>query len=151
MIERITSAANPNFFFLNYEAPSYRVVDFLTIPKHFFTPRKIEKRKPLPLTSKRAGWIGCNIVMKTLPQSGKIFCARNRAVTPKDEVLQQWQETVFLRTVPQQSRGWLLDVLACLEKLPDEFSLHDIYAFEEALKKLHPDNNFVKDKIRQQL
>jgi type II restriction enzyme len=32
-----------------------------------------------------------------------------------------------------------------------EFSLSDVYAFEEDLKLLHPENNNIKPKIRQQL
>ncbi len=40
----------------------------------------------------------------------------------------------------------------CIERLDkSEFSLKDIYAFEQELKNRYPKNNFVKDKIRQQL
>ncbi len=31
------------------------------------------------------------------------------------------------------------------------FSLNEVYGFEEELKSKHPENNFVKDKVRQQL
>ena len=73
MIERISSDKNPNFFFLSYETETQSVKDFLIIPKHFFTPQIIEKRKPLPVTARRAGWEGCNIVLTSIPESGKIF------------------------------------------------------------------------------
>ena len=33
----------------------------------------------------------------------------------------------------------------------DSFSLEDVYKFEEKLKIKFPNNNFIKDKIRQQL
>jgi type II restriction enzyme len=33
----------------------------------------------------------------------------------------------------------------------DSFTLKEIYAFEHSLKKKYPNNNFIKDKIRQQL
>ena len=46
MIERINSANNPNFFFLNYNKKNLTVNNFLIIPKHFFVPDIIEKRKP---------------------------------------------------------------------------------------------------------
>ncbi len=47
MIERINSANNPNFFFLTYDKDVFKVSNFLIIPKYFFVPNLIEKRKPL--------------------------------------------------------------------------------------------------------
>jgi len=46
----------------------------------------------------------------------------------------------------------MADVLACVREIrkPD-FSLGDIYAFEERLGALHKDNLNVRPKIRQQL
>lgn len=39
-----------------------------------------------------------------------------------------------------------------IEKMPNkEFTLKDIYTFEKDLKLKYPNNNFIKDKIRQQL
>jgi type II restriction enzyme len=32
-----------------------------------------------------------------------------------------------------------------------EFTNQDAYAFEEHFKELHPNNNFIRDKIRQKL
>ena len=73
MLERLTSSNNPNFFLLNYYLANFEVINFLVIPKHFFVPEIIEKRKPLAPTAQRAGWVGCNIVLKNIPQTGKIF------------------------------------------------------------------------------
>jgi type II restriction enzyme len=152
MIDRISSIDNPNFFLLNYDKSRLGIINFLIIPKHFFTPRVIEKRKPLPHTARRAGWIGCNILLNTIPESGRIFYVKERQVLPKEKVMQQWQKTAFLRRETPESRGWLMDILACIEKIPSrEFKLDDVYAFEKELQKLHPENNFVRDKIRQQL
>jgi len=40
----------------------------------------------------------------------------------------------------------------CIESLnKNEFSLQEIYKFENDLKVLHPENNNIKAKIRQQL
>ena len=48
--------------------------------------------------------------------------------------------------------GWKLDVFNCLVNIQkQEFTLEEIYSFEKSLQKLHPENNNVKDKIRQQL
>ena len=67
MIERLQSNQNPNLFFLNYDVKKFQVSNFIVIPKHFFVPDIIEKRKPLSPTAKRAGWIGCNILMQSIP------------------------------------------------------------------------------------
>lgn len=153
MLERLTSSNNPNFFLLNYDPSNLEVMNFLVIPKHFFVPEIIEKRKPLARTARRAGWIGCNILLQSIPQTGKIFFVRDKRIEPKEKVLAEWQKTLFLREEKQVSvKGWLLDTMRSIEKLGKrEFTLDDIYAFENELSKLHPENKHVKDKIRQQL
>ena len=152
MIARITSTDNPNFFFLTYDKTYWKVNDFLIIPKHFFQPEIIEKRKPLGETARRAGWIGCNIDLQLIPQLGRIFLIKNSLVSDKNQVLETWQKTVFLREKSVEAKGWTLDILKCLDRITStDFSLDEIYKFEEELKQKHPDNNFVKDKIRQQL
>lgn len=48
--------------------------------------------------------------------------------------------------------GWAKDVWECVQKQgKDEFTLAEMYAFESQLKDLHPSNNNVRPKIRQQL
>ncbi len=111
----------------------------------------IEKRKPLPPHAKRAGWVGCNIVMESIPEGGKIFFVRESQIIAKKQVLEKWQQTAFLKKAKPESKGWLVDVLTCLDNVSTEFELGDVYAFEPHLQELHPENNFVKDKIRQQL
>jgi hypothetical protein len=44
----------------------------------------IEKRKPLAPTARRAGWTGCNILLRDIPEAGKIFVVRDGAPLPKD-------------------------------------------------------------------
>ena len=51
-----------------------------------------------------------------------------------------------------EKRGWTLDVLQVVQSLKKrEFSLHDVYEFEEELSRLHPANRNIQPKIRQQL
>lgn len=95
MIERLQSANNPNFFFLNYDLNNFSVLNFLVIPKHFFVPNIIEKRKALSPTARRAGWVGCNILLQSIPQTGKIFFVKNRQIEPKENVITNWQKTLF--------------------------------------------------------
>ncbi len=153
MIERLNSTNNPNFFFLNYGVETYEVLNFLVIPKQFFVPEIIEKRKPLSLTARRAGWIGCNILLESIPQSGKIFFIKDKNIEPKEKVLMEWQKTLFLRGEKEiGAKGWLLDIMRSIERIgKSEFTLENMYAFENELRKLHPENNHIKDKIRQQL
>lgn len=153
MLERLTSSNNPNLFLLNYDLTSLEVMNLFVIPKHFFVPEIIEKRKPLASTARRAGWIGCNILLQSIPQAGKIFFVRDRMIEPKGKVLKEWQKTLFLREEKEVSaKGWLLDIMRCIEKLgKKEFTLDDVYVFENELSKLHPENKHIKDKVRQQL
>jgi type II restriction enzyme len=153
MIERLQSANNPNFFLLNYDLRDFSVLNFFVIPKHFFVPEIIEKRKALSKTARRAGWVGCNVLLQSIPQAGKIFFVKNRKIEPREVVAYNWQKTLFLKDEKETSaRGWLLDIMNCVEKLEkNKFSLDEIYAFESFLYKKHPGNKHIKDKIRQQL
>ncbi|MEK6219562.1 MAG: restriction endonuclease [Psychrobacter cryohalolentis] len=150
MIERINSDNNPSFFFLTY-SQALSVNNFLIIPKHFFKPDMIIKRKPLSVTAKRAGWVGCNIDLRKVPESGKVFLVKDQQLIPRDNVTEQFQKTLFLRTQSIASRGWTLDILQCIDKLEANFSLNQVYAFADLLKLKYPENNHIKDKIRQQL
>ena len=153
MIERLNSNRNPNFFFLSYNLNSLQVLDFLVIPKHFFVPGIIEKRKPLAENARRAGWIGCNILLQKIPQTGKIFLVKNEKIEPKKRVLENWRKTLFLREEKEiTAKGWILDVMSCIDTLKKKtFLLDEIYAFEKSLQSKHPENKHIKDKIRQQL
>jgi len=153
MIERLQSQNNPNFFFLNYDLEKYEVINFAVIPKYFFVPDIIEKRKPLSQNARRVGWIGCNILLNDIPKSGKIYYIKNKQIESKEDVLKKWAKTLFLReTKKTELKGWILDIMNCIDKLEKtKFTLEDIYNFEKILSEKYPENNHVKDKIRQQL
>lgn len=153
MIERLKSNRNPNLFLLNYDLQNFEVQNFLVIPKHFFIPEIIERRKPLAKTARRAGWIGCNIILQNIPRTGKIFFIKDKKIEPKEDVLLGWKKTLFLRDEKEiTAKGWLLDIMRCVDKLDKkEFKLNEVYKFENELSQLHPENKHIKDKIRQQL
>jgi type II restriction enzyme len=153
MTERLLSSTNPNLFLMNYDAVNLAVNDFFIVPKYFFTPEIIEKRKALSPSARRAGWVGCNILLEGIPQSGRIYLVKDRIIEPPETVLSEWQKTVFLREETDiKSRGWLLDVMACLDTIgARDFDLNKVYQFEQLLGQKHPDNKHIKDKIRQQL
>ncbi len=67
-------------------------------------------------------------------------------------VVNEYVKITKLKTTNLETRGWLLDVLNCVNEVgTSEFSLHDIYRFADALKQKHIGNNNVEAKIRQQL
>ena len=150
--ERLAASNNPNLLLLNYDVRSLSIVNLLIVPKHFFVREIIEERKPLAATARRAGWIGSNIILSRVPESGKIHIVKDGVVRPKDAVLEEWQRTLFLRNESPETRGWLLDVMKCVESLGKrDFTLEEVYAFERHLGDLYPGNQNVKPKIRQQL
>ncbi len=152
MCERLASANNPNLLLLNYDLAQLSVTNVFIVPKHFFVREIIEERKPLARTARRANWIGCNILLNQIPTSGKIFFVRDGKPQPKESVLSQWQRTLFLREESAEARGWLIEVMKCVESIgKKEFELADVYAFEAQLSSLYPNNRHVKQKIRQQL
>lgn len=153
MIERLLCGSNPNLFLLKYDLASLQVRDFFVVPKHFFVPEIIEKRKPLALHARRAGWIGCNILLGRIPETGKIHFVKQGRIEPKASVLAEWQKTLFLRRQrPVSAKSWLLDVLRIIERIGKrDFTLGEVYAFEGELRTLHPENKHIRQKIRQQL
>ncbi|MFA5271097.1 MAG: DpnI domain-containing protein [Candidatus Omnitrophota bacterium] len=152
MIERLESDNNPNFFLLNYAPRNLEIVNFFIIPKHFFLPEIIERRKPLSDTARRAGWIGCNILLKGIPASGRIFYIKNGKPEKKADILKNWSKTLFLRESKNtELKGWIMDVMNCIDMFKKEFSLQEIYNFKNQLSSKHPNNKHIEDKIRQQL
>lgn len=151
MIDRIKSENNPNFFFLTY-SKQWAVNNFLIIPKQFFTPEIINERPPLAQTARRAGWIGCNINISKVADAGKVFLIKNTQIIDQSIVKEMFSKTLFLRTKSKEAKGWILDIMNCVDLIKKEtFTLDDVYGFEKRLKQKYPDNSFVKDKIRQQL
>ena len=150
--ERLAASNNPNLLLMNYDLKSLAVVNLFIVPKHFFIREIIEERKPLAATARRAGWIGSNILLNRVPESGKIHIVQNGRIREKDLVLAEWQKTLFLRNASLEARGWLIEVMKCVESLGRrDFTLEDVYAFERHLGDLYPGNENVRPKIRQQL
>lgn len=149
MIDRITSLDNPSFFFMHYD--NYEVNNLIIVPKCFFIPEVIEKRKPLAKDARRAGWEGCNILLKQIPDFAKIPIIRNGVVLDPKSVCNEYNRVYSLQTNSIEKRGWLIDVLKCVERLDTTFTLKQMYKFVEELKDKHPANNNIEAKIRQQL
>ena len=153
MMERLIGMRNPNLSLLSYDLRSLTVVNFLIVPKHFFIPEAIERRKPLSPTARRAGWVGCHILLDAIPEAGRIFLIRNRGVLPRADVLAKWRQTLFLREQNNIStKGWLINVLRCIERIRKPvFQISDVYGYEDELRAIYPNNRHIKEKMRQQL
>lgn len=152
MIERINAVNHPNFFFMHYDRRSLKVKNFVMVPKYFFSVQMIEKRKPLAETARRAGWVGCNILLNQIPEEGRIFIVKEEEAVPPEQVKEKVERTDFMRRYELDARGWMLDILNCVNKMEDNvFTLEQMYGFADALALQHPDNHHIKDKIRQQL
>lgn len=152
MCERLAASNNPSLLLLNYDLARLSVKNALIVPKHFFVREVIEERKPLAETARRAGWIGCNILLGQIPDAGKIFIVRDGQPQPKDIVLAEWKRTLFLRRQSIEGRGWLVEVMKCVDSIgKNEFDLDDVYRFEAQLSQLYPNNQNVRPKICQKL
>ena len=152
MIRRIHEADNPDFLFMYYDKSSWEVRDFLIVPRYYFCDSLIEKRSPLPPNARRAGWVGCNILLGEVPASGRIPLIQDSVVLDKAGVTQKYKETSFMAEFHLRQRGWLVHMLQCLDAIEkQEFSLSDVYGFAGYLQRLHPENHHIEAKIRQQL
>ncbi|MDO4567900.1 MAG: DpnI domain-containing protein [Clostridia bacterium] len=152
MIKRITSNENPDFFLMNYSKETWSVRDFVFVPRFFFTPGIIEKRKPLGDTALRAGWTGCNILINQIPRQGRIQIISDGIAAEPQTVVGMVSRSLKLEVNDLSTRGWLFDILNCVNAIRmNVFRLEDVYTFEEWLHSRHPRNNNIKPKIRQQL
>jgi type II restriction enzyme len=152
MSRRIETKTNPSLLLLQYDREQLRVRNLTVIPKHFFALNILERPKPLAETARRVGWVGCNILLGGLPAVGRIPVVEDQKARSKELVLDQWRRLSFLSGQAVTGRGWLVEVMRCLELLGrSEFTLADVYAFEDRLSRLYPGNSHVREKIRQQL
>jgi len=151
MIRAIRSDSVPDLLVLHYSSDWF-VRNLMLVPSVFFSETVIEKRQPLSATTRRAGWIGCNILLERIPQDGRIAVVSNGAAIAVQTVRSEYSRIRGLASVPPALRGWTLDVLGAIRKLgKSRFSLQELCAFEGYLQSLHPLNKNVRPKIRQQL
>lgn len=151
MIERITGNTNPHMLTLQY-SEKLTVTNLIFIPKFFFTPNIIEKRKPLSANAKRADWVGCNILYNEIPEQGKITIIHDGQEFKAEDIVKQYVKIRGLQTDNLRARGWLMDILHCVNDIKSAiFTLKDVYEYAERLKIKHTENHNVEAKIRQQL
>ena len=124
----------------------------MLVPRMFFSESVIEKRNPLSATARRAGWVGCNILLSGIPEDGKIAIVSAGVPIPEKQVRREFERVRRLAELPPSLRGWTVDVLNAVRRLRQStFSLQELYQFEPELQAAHPRNKNVRPKMRQQL
>ena len=151
MSATIREGRTPSFLLMEY-SPNW-VVQALTVVHHsLITQDCIEERRALGPKARRAGWIGCNIILPRIALEGRIPLVTAGNVLARVPPRTAFTRLQFLSSMPAERRGWAASLINLLRQLPGErFSLNDAYSFEEYLAKLYPANNNVRPKIRQQL
>ena len=152
MKRTIVKGRTPNLLVLHYQPEQWEVQNLLLIPHFVFSLSAIERRKPLASTARRSGWVGCNILLVNIPLDAKIRVVTNGIPASAALVRRQYNRLRPLQKFPQETRGWTMDILNVVRALGKlEFVLADVYAFSVHLRRLHPQNRRVQEKIRQQL
>ena len=151
MLRAIRTDKTPNLLVLQYST-NWFVRNLLLIPRAFFSESVVEKRSPLGSQARRAGWVGCNILLGQIPEDGKIAIILEGLCVPQQRVRGKFSRVRGLAEVPPSLRGWTVDVLNVIRRLGKaQFSIQDLYEFEPELRATHPRNQNVRPKIRQQL
>lgn len=152
MLRAIHENRTPNLWALHYDPFAWRVQNLLLIPAYAFSASAIEKRKPLSHSARRAGWVGCNIVLSLIPEDARIRVVAGGVPSSPGRVRREYRRLAPLAKLDAEARGWTLDVLNAVRSLGKEyFTLSEVYAFDTHLSRLHPANRHVRPKIRQQL
>ncbi len=107
MIDSINKNVRPTFLLLRYDA-NYLIENLFLIPSFFFTESIIEKRRPLTINARRAGWIGCNILLEKIPPEGKITIIKDNKLFDKETISNQLRKMEFIKKYPQSK--WNVDV-----------------------------------------
>ncbi len=150
MMRRIESGTTPSLLLLRYSSSA--VSDLFAIHRSFITPEIIEKRRPLSSQARRAGWVGCNILLHGVPPEGRVSILAGGVFSSpaKGRLLFRASERLIGRSV--MTRSWVRALLLRLHQLPATgFTLDQVYDFEHELAALFPANRHVREKIRQQL
>jgi type II restriction enzyme len=152
MRDAILKGRTPNLLLLHYQSSALAVLSLVFIPDFAFTLSALECRPPLAATARRAGWVGCNILLNVIPTDARIALVWDAKPVPPNRVRREFERLKPLANLKPEMRGWTLDVLNVVRSLKKkEFTLAEVYAHEHSLARLHHNNANIQPKIRQQL
>ena len=151
MVTTIRQGNTPTFLLLEY-AKSWSISGLRAIHHSLITETSVEARKPLAPSARRAGWIGCNIVLPAIAVEGQIAIVQSGVMQPKSTTRDAFSRLEKLSSLPYKDRSWAATLLNLLHRLPSrDFALADVYKFDSELQKLFPNNKHIRPKVRQQL
>ena len=150
-IRSIQNGMHPSLILLYYDPYSWTVKGLEFVHKSWITFSAIIARTPLGPNARRAGWQGCQIDLDRIPALARIQAIKEGTNQPGEQVRTQWFKAQSIAGATAENRCWISDVLRLIDLLPGEFTLQDMYRFEDNLAKLHPSNHNIRAKIRQQL
>ena len=147
-IESIENGTTPNLLLMRYDLHQLKVAHLEVIPSFFIRASCIKSW----LLSTRPHYEMCSIHVAMVGPDARIkIIERGEAKHPK-EVQERYRSFAWMRHADSKTRGWTADVLRCIRHIKkNEFTLQQVYSYESELRKLHPENKFVRAKIRQQL
>jgi type II restriction enzyme len=154
MLHTVSSDNVPGYYFMHYDVATWTVRDVLLVPGFAIPPSAVEKKK---------GSKSCSLVLNRIPLDARIpivtTIKASRVgdtecimISRMEEVRAKFRRVKPLADIPAKQRALALDILSVIRRLKKtDFTSADLQPFERELKKLHPGNRQMRDKIRQQL
>lgn len=151
MMRRIRESTTPTLLLLEYST-TWSVRNLTAIHHSFITPSVIQCRPPLSATARRAGWVGCNILLRDIPPEARVSIVESGKARAPKHVRSEFSKPEKLSTRSVSERNWAGAVLSLIHQtLALTFTVQEAYSMEQRLSSLYPGNNNVRAKIRQQL
>jgi type II restriction enzyme len=144
MIRTIRDGGTPTFLLLEYTT-TWSVLRLRAIHHSLITEQAIVARKPLSASARRAGWIGCNIVLPAIATQGQIPLVVDGSFCRKNSSREAFARIQTLSALSMQNRTWAAAILRLTDNFSGEhFSLREIYQFEPELQQLFPSNRNIR-------
>ena len=151
MMRRIEDGSAASFLLMRYQS-DWQVTELLAVHRSLITAEVIQCRPPLSATARRAGWVGCNILLGQIPPEGRIPVIRSGIVEDRFAARAEFGKAERLHSLSASARGWTAALLTRLHRFGRaEFNLKQVYALEGEMSVLFPKNQHVREKMRQQL
>ncbi len=151
MLETIRSNQTPTFLLMQYTL-DWSISRLTAVHHSLISEQAILPRKPLSITARRAGWIGCNILLPAIALVGKIDVVTESILQRPEKTRAAFARLEGIAQLSHTKRAWAATVLNLVYRLSKpSFRLADLYAFESELRTMYPENNNIRPKIRQQL
>jgi type II restriction enzyme len=96
MKRAITENRTANLYLIHYDLPRWRVLTLILIPHFAFYLSANECRKTLALTARRAGWIGCNILLSQIPTGANLTVESKAWTLDVLNVVRSFNKTSFV-------------------------------------------------------